>query len=170
MIASWRDGAGSFTRIRSNYFRSVWRRGWKGDGWMNKPASAKCITRFLTPDQTFPSPALFFFFLFRSRAQTDSLADLYQIFPNTLKRLYERKKVNIILYARFRTIRDIAGTSSCVILHSFNSKILILIKNERHEGNFISRDPREVSFLPLPSRNFPSSQSYKNTFVKMYIG
>lgn len=170
MIASWRDGAGSFTRIRSNYFRSVWRRGWKGDGWMNKPASAKCITRFLTPDQTFPSPALFFFFLFRSRAQTDSLADLYQIFPNTLKRLYERKKVNIILYARFRTIRDIAGASSCVILHSFNSKILILMKNERYEGNFISRDPREVSFLPPPSRNFPSSQSYKNTFVKMYMG
>lgn len=140
-----------------------------GDGWMNKPASAKCITRFLTPDQTFPSPALFFF-LFRSRAQTDSLADLYQIFPNTLKRLYERKKVNIILYAPFRTIRDIAGASSCVILHSLNSKILILMKNERHEGNFISRDPREVSFLPPPSRNFPSSQSYKNTFVKMYMG
>lgn len=117
----------------------------------------------------FSFPRVIFFFLFRSRAQTDSLADLYQIFPNTLKRLYERKKVNIILYARFR-IRDIAGVSSCVILHSFNSKILILMKNERHEGNFISRDPREVSFLPPPSRNFPSSQSYKNTFVKMYMG
>lgn len=114
-------------------------------------------------------PPRYFFFLFRSRAQTDSLADLYQIFPNTLKRLYERKKVNIILYARFRTIRDIAGASSCVILHSLNSKILILMKNEWHE-NFISRDSREVSFLPLLSRNFPSSQSYKNTFVKMYIG
>lgn len=120
------------------------------------------------PNFSFPR-VIFFFFLFRSRAQTDSLADLYQIFPNTLKRLYERKKVNIILYARFR-IRDIAGASSCVILHSFNSKILILMKNERHEGNFISRDPREVSFLPPPSRNFPSSQSYKNTFVKMYMG
>lgn len=37
------------------------------DARMNKPASAKCITRFLTPDETFPSPALFFFFfLFRA--------------------------------------------------------------------------------------------------------
>lgn len=169
MIASWRDGAGSFTRIRSNYFRSVWRRGWKGVAGWTSPLLLNASLDSSRPTKLFLPPR-YFFFLFRSRAQTDSLADLYQIFPNTLKRLYERKKVNIILYARFRTIRDIAGTSSCVILHSLNSKILILMKNERHEGNFISRDPREVSFLPPPSRNFPSSQSYKNTFVKMYMG
>lgn len=125
------------------------------------------------PNFSFPR-VIFFFFLFRSRAQTDSLADLYQIFPNTLKRLYERKKVNIILYALFRTIRDIAGTSSCVILHSLNSKILILMKNTR----ILRSDTKEILFQEIRGKFLfflPPLETFlhlkvKNTFVKMYMG
>lgn len=186
MIASWRDGAGSFTRIRSNYFRSVWRRGWKGDAWMNKPASAKCITRFLTPDQTFSFSRIIFISFPWKRIPLPIF--IYKFFPNfsqRLKRLFERKRVNIIsrdakLEVNSWWNNDISETSSCVILqgNSLNLKILILTKVWIIYFIFTkeiiilrTRPTLEVSFLSLSleiCKIWASSRSKKCYFVKMY--